>query len=111
MSLRNPQQSNLLHLRSFERRPSLVLARRKHSGGAMTSVASAESLNQLTSVIIQAAIRIHKVLGPGLLESTYLSCLGFELSTSGVAFEMQKAIPLVYRGVRIDCAYRADLID
>lgn len=72
--------------------------------------ATAESLNQLTSVIVQAAIRVHRALGPGLLESAYLACLCFELSTERVTFETQKALPLLYRGMKIDCAYRADLV-
>jgi GxxExxY protein len=76
----------------------------------MTATASAESLNQLTSLIIQAAVRVHRALGPGLLESAYLGCLCFELSTAGVSIETQKALPLVYNGVKIDCAYRADLV-
>ena len=80
------------------------------SSSAMTPAASAESLNRLTSVIVQAAIGVHKALGPGLLENAYFSCLSFELSTSGVRIETQKALPLVYRGVKIDCAYRADLV-
>jgi GxxExxY protein len=72
--------------------------------------ATAESLNQLTSVVVQAAIRVHRALGPGLLESAYLGCLCYELSLSGVAFETQKALPLVYQGMKIDCAYRVDLV-
>ena len=76
----------------------------------MNSGLSAESLNKLTSTIVQAAINVHKALGPGLLESAYLGCLCFELHATGVAIEAQKALPLIYRGVRIDCAYRVDLI-
>ena len=76
----------------------------------MDRTGSAESLNQLTSLIVQAAIRVHKTLGPGLLESAYLLCLCFELSSNGVTIETQKALPLVYRAMRIDCAYRVDLI-
>jgi GxxExxY protein len=71
---------------------------------------SAEDLNRLTSIVVQSAISVHKALGPGLLESAYLACLCFELSTKGVAFETQKALRLTYRGVQIDCAYRVDLI-
>jgi GxxExxY protein len=64
----------------------------------------------VTSLIIEAAIRIHRALGPGLLESAYLACLCFELSSMGISIETQKSLPLVYRGVRMDCAYRADLV-
>jgi GxxExxY protein len=76
----------------------------------MTPLASAESLNQLTSTIVQAAIKVHKALGPGLLESAYLGCLCFELRTAGEVIETQKALPLIYQGVKIDCAFRVDLI-
>ena len=76
----------------------------------MPATASAESLNRFTSSVVQAAIDVHKALGPGLLESAYLGCLCFELSTNGLRIETQKALPLIYRGVRIDCAYRVDLI-
>ena len=76
----------------------------------MASTATAESLNHLTSVIIQSAIRVHQAIGPGLLESAYLGCLCFELTSAGVRIETQKALPLIYRGVTIDCAYRADRV-
>jgi len=71
---------------------------------------TADSLNHTTSNIIQSAIRVHQTVGPGLLESAYLACLCFELTSAGVPIETQKALPLVYRGVTIDCAYRADLV-
>ena len=71
---------------------------------------TADQLNQITSTIIGAAINVHRALGPGLLENTYLPCLCYELETAKVGFELQKALPLVYRGVRIECAYRADLV-
>ncbi|HEU4689621.1 MAG TPA: GxxExxY protein, partial [Vicinamibacterales bacterium] len=76
----------------------------------MSSDLTAESLNQLTSSIVQSAVAVHKALGPGLLEGAYLACLRFELSTAGLKVEAQKALPLVYRGVKVDCAYRADLV-
>jgi GxxExxY protein len=76
----------------------------------MSNAASLEQLNQITSRIIEAAIRIHRSIGPGLLESAYLGCLCFELSSAGMDLETQKPLRLVYRNVHIDCAYRADLI-
>jgi len=76
----------------------------------MTALAFDESLNRLTSSIIEAAIRIHRTLGPGLLESAYLQCLRFELISAGLNVESAKALSLLYRGVTIDCAYRADLV-
>ena len=67
-------------------------------------------LNALTSKIIASAITIHRGLGPGLLESAYLACLIYELHALGLRLDIQKPIPLVYRGVALDCAYRADLL-
>ena len=54
-----------------------------------------ERLNTLTAAIIGAAIEVHRVLGPGLLESIYLACLQFELSERGLRFEHQKPVPVV----------------
>jgi len=71
---------------------------------------SAESLNQLTSTIIDAAIRLHRALGPGLLESAYFECLCFELERAKLRIEKQKILPLVYRDVTVRCAYRADIV-
>jgi len=71
---------------------------------------STRELNRITSKIIECAIRIHRALGPGLLEKAYLGCLCFEVHSAGLRFETQKPLPLVYQGVNIDCAYRADLI-
>ena len=76
----------------------------------MPPTASAESINRVTSLIIECSIRIHRAVGPGLLESAYLGCLLFELASHGLLVETQKALPLTYRGVKIDCAYRADLV-
>ena len=61
-------------------------------------------------MIIGAAIEVHKELGPGLLESAYEACLMFELANRGLKAEKQKELPVVYRGVRIDCGYRLDLL-
>jgi GxxExxY protein len=69
-----------------------------------------DALNNLTSTIINAAIGVHRMFGPGLLETAYLACLCQELTLRGLRFEVQKAVPLVYRGRQIDCAFRADLI-
>ena len=64
----------------------------------------------LTGQIIGAAIEVHKQLGPGLLESTYQACLSRELELRGVSFECQKPLPLEYKGVRLECGYRIDLL-
>ena len=67
-------------------------------------------VNELTEQIIGAAIEVHRSLGPGLLESTYEACLLYELAERKLYVERQKALPVVYKGVRIDCGYRIDLL-
>jgi len=64
----------------------------------------------ITKVIIGCAIDVHKELGPGLLESAYEECLFYELQKAGLKVEKQKAIPVVYKEIKLDCGYRADLI-
>jgi GxxExxY protein len=68
------------------------------------------SPNQLTEKIIGAAIKIHRRLGPGLLESAYEGCLVFELKEMGLRVEQQKAVPLIYDAVKLECGFRADLV-
>jgi GxxExxY protein len=67
-------------------------------------------LNKLTEQIIGAAIEVHRHLGPGLLESAYETCLAYELERLGLAVERQKALPLVYKEIRLDQGYRIDLL-
>src|ERR1700731_836528 len=64
----------------------------------------------LTPEIINAAIRIHRKLGPGLLESAYEACLAHELQQSGMRVERQKPVPLFYNSVKLDWGFRADLV-
>jgi GxxExxY protein len=64
----------------------------------------------LTSDIIGAAIKIHRKLGPGLLESAYEACLTHELIKLGHDVERQKPVPLIYEAVRLDCGFRADIV-
>jgi GxxExxY protein len=66
------------------------------------------NLNGITEKIIGAAMDVHRVLGPGLLESAYEACLAFELTKRGLRFEQQKPIPLVYEQVKLECGYRID---
>lgn len=66
--------------------------------------------NELTGKIIHCAIEVHKALGPGLLESSYKECLYFELKEAGLIVEKEKALPLVYKNVKLDCGYRIDLL-
>lgn len=63
-----------------------------------------------TGPIIEAAMRVHSVLGPGLLESTYETCLAHELRKRGLAVRVQVPVPLVYDGIELEVAYRLDLL-
>jgi GxxExxY protein len=65
---------------------------------------------ELSGQIIGAAIEVHRALGPGLLESAYQVCLAHELSLRGIPFEREKALPIEYKGVRLDCGYRLDFV-
>ena len=67
-------------------------------------------VNEITRQIIGAAIEVHKALGPGLLESAYEECLCHELSLRGIPFERQKPLPVEYKGAKLDCGYRLDLV-
>lgn len=64
----------------------------------------------LTDRIIGAAIDVHRALGPGLLESAYEACLAFELRDRGLRVAQQVELPVVYRGMTLDCGYRIDLL-
>ena len=67
-------------------------------------------INEVTSGIIGAAIQVHRELGPGLLESAYEACLAHELAARGFRFARQQSLPLVYRGIHLECGYRLDLV-
>ena len=71
---------------------------------------SPSNINELTRVVIGAAIKIHRRLGPGVLESAYEACLAYELTALGLRVERQKPVPLIYEGVKLDCGFRADLV-
>ena len=66
--------------------------------------------DELTGEIIKCAMKVHTALGPGLLESAYQECLYFELRKAGMLVEKEKALPLIYEDVKLDCGYRIDLI-
>lgn len=76
----------------------------------VAETAEALDINRLTDAVIGCAIETHRTLGPGLLESTYEVCLCRELSLQHIPFERQKPIPVTYKGIKLDCAYRADLV-
>src|SRR5258708_35868555 len=73
-------------------------------------LASLGPINQITSRIIAAAIEVHRTLGPGLLESVYHTCLLYELRLAGLKVESEKKIPVVYKGVLMDCSFILDLL-
>jgi GxxExxY protein len=65
---------------------------------------------ELAHRIINAAIEVHKALGPGLMESAYQACLAREMSLQDIPFEQETSLPVEYKGVRIDCSYRLDFL-
>jgi GxxExxY protein len=67
-------------------------------------------INEITELIIGAAIAVHKELGPGLLESAYEACLAYELAQRGLKVELQKPLPVAYHQIRLDCGYRIDML-
>jgi GxxExxY protein len=67
-------------------------------------------LNELSHRVIGAALRVHEEIGPGMLESAYEACLMFELLDQGMQVERQKPMPIYYRGHRLDCGFRIDLL-
>jgi GxxExxY protein len=68
------------------------------------------TINELTYSIIGAAMKVHRTLGPGLLESAYEACLAYELEKLGLRVERQKPVPVIYEEVKLDCGFRADLL-
>jgi GxxExxY protein len=66
--------------------------------------------DQFSKQIITAAIEVHRVLGPGLLESAYESCLCHELDLQKISYEKQIPLPIEYKGLKLDCAYRIDVL-
>jgi GxxExxY protein len=66
--------------------------------------------NQISGIILDAAIAVHTALGPGLLESAYQACLAYEFTSRGLRVQTQVPLPIKYRGVCVDVAYRIDLI-
>ena len=69
-----------------------------------------KDINDLTGEVIGAAIEVHQALGPGLLESAYEECLCYELKLRRIDFERQVDLPIEYKGAKLDCAYRMDIV-
>jgi len=66
--------------------------------------------NELSKIVFDSGMKVHKVLGPGLLESAYEECLYYELQKYGLLVEKQKALPIVYENIKLDSGYRMDLL-
>jgi GxxExxY protein len=66
--------------------------------------------NEISNRIIGHAIEVHRLLGPGLLESTYRQCLFHDLTKDGFYVEMEKSMPLIYKDIKLDQGYRMDLL-
>jgi GxxExxY protein len=64
----------------------------------------------LSNKVIGCALEVHRELGPGLLESTYEHCLAHELNLNGIGFKLQHPQPVKYKGIRLDCGYRVDML-
>lgn len=67
-------------------------------------------VNDISAQILDASIKVHRTLGPGLLESAYETCLAYELRQRGLHVETQVSLPVIYEGMRIDAGYRIDLL-
>ena len=71
---------------------------------------SVDRLNQISGEIVDAAIQVHRALGPGLLESTYETCLAYELRQRGLRVRTQVPVAIVYKGIRLRQGYRIDML-
>jgi len=84
------------------------------SGGAAGMDGAEEEVGMefdaLSNRVIGCALEVHRALGPGLLESSYEQCLAYELSLAKIAFELQRPLPIDYKGIRLDCGYRVDVL-
>jgi GxxExxY protein len=79
-------------------------------GAEVTSAPQMSRFNQLTEQIIGAAIEVHRNTGPGLMESVYEECLCYELSQLGLRFRRQVHLPISYKGIKLDCGFKMDLL-
>jgi len=87
--------------------------RRHHARGRAGNVHKENNYlleNKIASKVIELAIDVHRVLGPGLLESTYKECLYYKINKSGYFVEREKNIPLIFENTQLDCGYRIDLL-
>lgn len=66
--------------------------------------------NEIAHIVLGEALKVHKALGPGLLESAYKECLVYKLIEAGLYVEKEKSMPLVFEGVKLECGYRIDIL-
>jgi GxxExxY protein len=81
-----------------------------HRRDAKDAEVTQRTINEISKEVIGAAIEVHRALGPGLLESAYTECLCRELSLRRISFLREVPLPVEYKGVRLECAYRLDLL-
>jgi GxxExxY protein len=70
----------------------------------------AQERDPVTDPVIRAAIEVHRILGPGLLESAYETCLCYELDQRGIVFQNQAKLPVIYKGQALECDFRIDIL-
>ncbi len=83
---------------------------RIHHRGTEGAENGLAELNPISEAVIGAAIDVHRALGPGLLESAYSECLARELAIRRIPFEREVALPIEYKGIRLDAGYRMDFV-
>jgi GxxExxY protein len=88
----------------------LYSKRRKRMDDQRKTIEPVSEINQITKEVIGAAIEVHRTIGPGLLESAYEECLCHELSLRSLPFKRQLPLPVVYKGLNLNCSYRLDLV-
>jgi GxxExxY protein len=107
--LTSPERTQFLHTAERVQQKSKTI----DTGSLLARLASMlveAPFNHITGDVIAAAIEVHRILGPGLLESTYMTCLQYELSARKLRFVAQEKLPLVYKGMVLDASYRLDLV-
>ena len=67
-------------------------------------------VNEITEAVLGAAIEVHRAIGAGLLESAYSQCLCYELNLRKLPFALELPLPVLYKGLKLDCGYRVDLV-
>lgn len=89
---------------------SIDMNHKAHKEQRRKEIMELKEIDELSNRMIGLAIDVHRYLGPGLLESVYQQCLAYELSTNNIEFVLEHPIPVKYKEIKIDCAFRADLI-